>query len=289
MNFDFELALVIFTGVAGAIWLVDSLFFLRKRTDAVLSAAAPSSGAENGMEPNGSDGNANSVDNDTAYREPVLVEYARSFFPVLLVVLVLRSFLFEPFRIPSGSMLPTLLIGDFILVNKFSYGVRLPVLHNKILDTGSPDRGDVAVFRFPDNPDVDFIKRIVALPGDTIRYRNKQLTVNGKPMPLENLGPYDPPGEEEPNGSLLKFVESFEGAPHKILVSPHSMGIRGVYATNGDYTVPEGRYFVMGDNRDNSNDSRYWGTVPEENLVGKAILIWMNLDFHWDRLGTSIE
>ena len=279
MNFDFALVLVIITAVSGLIWLVDSLFFARNRM-AAFSAEPNTNNAEESA----------SATTDEPYREPVLVEYARSFFPVLLVVLILRSFLFEPFRIPSGSMLPTLLIGDFILVQKFSYGVRLPVVNTKLFDTGSPDRGDVAVFRFPKDPNIDFIKRIVALPGDTIRYKDKQLTVNGVVMPLQDPAPYESPDDEgKPDPSLLRLTEKFDNVAHDILIAPHVVGSRAAYAVNSDYTVPEGHYFVMGDNRDNSNDSRYWGVVPETHLVGKAVLIWMNLNLHWDRLGSSIK
>ncbi|MEM7207084.1 MAG: signal peptidase I [Pseudomonadota bacterium] len=259
MSFDFELILVALTGLTAVIWLIDSLLFARPR------AATADTGGEREQT-----------------NEPLLVEYSKSFFPVLLVVVVLRSFMFEPFRIPSGSMLPTLLIGDFILVNKFSYGVRLPVLHNKVLDTGEPERGDVAVFRYPLNPDQDYIKRIVGLPGDTIQYVNKQLVVNGEPVALESQGPYLPPGESEPNYLLLRLNEKFDNVDHDILINDRA-------ARSIQLTVPDGEYFVMGDNRDNSNDSRAWGFVPEGNLVGKAVLIWMNLDFHWDRLGSSID
>ncbi len=276
MNFDFSLLLVVITGLTGLIWLFDHLFFARKR----IQAATVASTAEDGSAPTGDDDSAVTLE---PYREPILVEYARSFFPVLLVVLILRSFLFEPFRIPSGSMLPTLLIGDFILVKKFSYGVRLPVINTKILDTGAPSRGDVAVFRYPKDPSVDFIKRIVGLPGDKIGYLNKHLSINGVPVVLENLGPYIAPGGKSADPSLLRLAENFDTVEHNVLVSLDSVGMQG------HYTVPEGHYFVMGDNRDNSNDSRFWGFVPEDHLVGKAVLIWMNLDFYWDRLGSSVK
>ncbi len=275
MNFDFALLLVIITGLSGGVWLFDSLFFARKR---LLMA---SSGGNN-QQPDAA-GEKVATAKTALYREPILVEYARSFFPVLLVVLVLRSFLFEPFRIPSGSMLPTLLVGDFILVNKFSYGVRLPVINTKILDTGEPERGDVAVFRYPKNPDLDYIKRIIGLPGDKIAYFNKKLIINGVPVALSEPQPYLAPGHETPDNSLLKLTEKFDSVEHGILIDSYRTG------AGGELTVPEGHYFVMGDNRDNSNDSRSWGYVPEENLVGKAILIWMNLDLYWDRLGSSIK
>ena len=206
------------------------------------------------------------------------VEYARSFFPLLLLVLVLRSFIFEPFRIPSGSMKPTLLIGDFILVNKFSYGVRLPVIHKKVLDIGEPDRGDVAVFRFPRDPRLDYIKRIVGIPGDRIQYRDKKLTVNGIEAAQTLIGNYD-----DPDGNRSQTQEKTEllgDIEHQILITTGNRSNLDI-----DMTVPEGMYFAVGDNRDNSNDSRYWGTVPEENLVGKAFMVWMH--FNWDNGGVK--
>lgn len=273
MNLDFELILVIIAGLSGGIWLLDSLFFARKRS---VLASVDKPGAE-------ADIKKTTDSKSNHYREPLMVEYARSFFPVLLVVLILRSFLFEPFRIPSGSMLPTLLVGDFILVSKSSYGVRLPVINRKILDTGKPERGDVAVFRYPKDPSLDYIKRIVGLPGDKIGYVNKKLSINGVPISLGEPKPYLAPGDTKPDGAQLRLTEKFDEVGHDILIAPYRTGV------GGEITVPQGHYFVMGDNRDNSNDSRSWGFVPEENLVGKAILIWMNLDFHWSRLGSSIE
>ncbi|HID48172.1 MAG TPA: signal peptidase I [Chromatiales bacterium] len=212
----------------------------------------------------------------------MLVEYARFLFPVVLVVLVLRSFVAEPFRIPSGSMLPTLEVGDFILVNKFTYGIRLPVLNTEILDLGAPQRGDVIVFRYPENPSIDYIKRVVGVPGDEIAYYNKVLYINGKQAKQEPKMPYQP---AFPN--LKRFREQLDGVEHDILVN--------VMYPAGDFivTVPPDSYFVMGDNRDNSRDSRYWGFVPEQNLVGKAMLIWMNWQWgHWPelgRIGTMID
>jgi signal peptidase I len=221
-------------------------------------------------------------------REPWYVEYSKSFFPVLLIVLVLRSFVAEPFRIPSGSMMPTLLVGDFILVNKFAYGLRLPVLHTKFLDTGRPERGDVAVFRFPRNPKEDYIKRIVGLPGDRIGYFDKTVYVNGKPMPQQVVGVYHGVGSGRVMTGAEERIEDLEGRVHRILVRPDRLNVEG------EYVVPEGHYFVLGDNRDNSNDSRFWGFVPEENLVGKAFIIWLNWDiaggvFDPSRIGTTIQ
>lgn len=213
--------------------------------------------------------------------EPIVVEYARSFFPVVLIVLLLRSFIAEPFRIPSASMMPTLLIGDFILVNKFTYGIRLPVFNTKIIAMNSPARGDIVVFRFPKDPTVDYIKRVIGLPGDEVRYENKQLTINGKPISYTSQGFFQGVGQgEDMTGSELR-LENLIGVEHSILVRHDANSAEGMYI------VPKGSYFVMGDNRDNSNDSRYWGTVPEENLVGKAFFIWMNWDLQHNGVGFS--
>jgi len=241
--------------VTGAIWLIDSLFWAPKRQQ--------------------------------QGKEPVVVEYARSFFPIILVVLLVRSFVAEPFRIPSGSMLPTLHIGDFILVNKFAYGVRLPVLNNKFLSVGEPERGDVVVFRYPKNPKVDYIKRVIGLPGDKIGYFNKTVYVNGRPMTQLDK-PKDASVERIAPESYQLKSELLGDVEHDVLHNP----ARRLY--EGEIVVPEGEYFMMGDNRDNSNDSRFWGSVPEKNLVGKAFLIWMSWDWDaggivWGRLGNSIH
>ncbi len=221
-------------------------------------------------------------------QEPLLIEYARSFFPVVFIVLILRSFLVEPFRIPSGSMMPTLLVGDFILVNKFAYGVRLPVLNNKVLVVGEPQRGDIAVFRFPRNPEVDYIKRVIGLPGDRISYFGKQVYLNGDPVKLTSLGRYQGVGQGKDMTGSIRMIEELPGVEHTVLVMPGPSG------REGDFEVPQGHYFMMGDNRDNSNDSRYWGTVPEANLVGRAFMIWMNWDLEnsgiaFSRLGTILK
>ncbi len=258
MDFDFEFLLVLATVVSGVIW--GGHILLRRFGFA-------DSGAE---------------------KEPLLVEYAHSFFPVLLVVMILRSFIVEPFRIPSGSMMPTLLIGDFILVNKFAYGLRLPVLNTKVVEVGNPERGDIVVFRFPQDPSIDYIKRIVGLPGDRIAYYNKQLYVNGRTVKQARLGNYVGVGKGVTMTGAALLNEDLTGISHDILIREGQPGVQG------EFTVPEGQYFVMGDNRDNSNDSRYWGTVPEGNLVGKAFLIWMNWDWDnggiaFDRLGSSLR
>lgn len=220
--------------------------------------------------------------------EPVLVEYAHSFFPVVLVVFLLRSFIAEPFRIPSGSMMPTLLIGDFILVNKFTYGVRLPILNKKIIDIGAPQRGDSVVFRYPKDPSIDYIKRLVGLPGDRISYKNKQLTVNGKLIKQDSLGRYEGVGQGKSMSGTEVISEDLLSVEHEILINHKRARL------DATFIVPKGHYFMMGDNRDNSHDSRYWGTVPEENLVGKAFFIWMNWDWEhtgigFSRIGTVIK
>lgn len=265
---DFALIITLLTLASGVVWLLDKLL-LKPRRRARMAAG------------------------ETQNDEPSKpVEFAASFFPLLLLVLVFRSFLFEPFKIPSGSMLPTLLIGDFIVVSKYSYGLRLPVLNTKILDTGEPERGDVFVFRFPDEPRINYIKRVVGLPGDTITYRNKMLFVNGDPVEQDIVGPWVGEGLNRniPGTRPQQRLERLGDVEHEILIHPSRRAGR-----DRSWTVPEGHYFAVGDNRDNSRDSREWGFVPEENLVGKAIRIWM----HWDcgsgfcvdfsRIGDRIE
>lgn len=214
-----------------------------------------------------------------------------SLFPVLFIVVTVRSFVFEPFKIPSGSMMPTLLIGDFIVVNKYSYGLRLPVGNAKILEVGDPQRGDVVVFRYPEDPDVNYIKRVVGLPGDEVTYRNKVVFINGEPMPQEQVGMWIGEGRNRnPSGRRPQlFEESLGDVDHQIVIYPDSPG-----RPTQTWTVPEGHYFVLGDNRDQSLDSRAWDFVPEENLVGKATRIWMHWDCSigcvgWDRIGKAIE
>lgn len=233
--------------------------------------------------------------------EPLWVEWGAGFFPVILVVFVLRSFLFEPFKIPSGSMIPTLQVGDFILVNKFTYGIRLPVLDKKIVSLNDPQRGDVMVFRYPENPSLDYIKRVIGLPGDTIAYQNKKLTINGEPVVQQKLDDYLHP-------ERLYYSEQFEAkmgnVEHRILNDVDAPAFipdaaNFPYRENCTYNaggvickVPAGHYFMMGDNRDNSRDSRAWGFVPEENIVGKAFFVWLHIDsllppkFDFSRIGT---
>jgi signal peptidase I len=215
------------------------------------------------------------------------VEYSISFFPVILIVFLLRSFLVEPFKIPSSSMVPTLLVGDFILVNKYTYGIRLPVANKKLIEIGRPERGDVMVFRFPEDPSLDYIKRVVALPGDRLEYRNKRLSINGTPVPMKQVDDYL---SRERMQFSRRYVETVNGVGHEILLdedAPASVMPARAYphAANCNYnssgvacTVPPGHYFVMGDNRDNSSDSRVWGFVPDENIVGRAFFIWLNLN-----------
>jgi len=220
-------------------------------------------------------------------KEPWWVEYSVSFFPVILIVFLLRSFLFEPFKIPSGSMIPTLLIGDFILVNKFTYGIRLPVINRKVIEIGKPERGDVMVFRYPDDPSLDYIKRVVGLPGDRIQYQDKRVSVNGRPLPVKQIDDYL---SRERMQFSRRYVETLGAHGHEILLeedAPAFMGQGRSFPHSGNCiyntasltcTVPPGHYFVMGDNRDNSSDSRVWGFVPDENIVGKAFFIWLNLN-----------
>ncbi len=240
---------------------------------------------------------AQAAEGESERKEPLLVDYARSFFPIFLFVLLLRAFVVEPFRIPSGSMMPTLLVGDFILVNKYSYGLRMPVTKTKLVEIGEPQRGDVVVFRYPRDPKVDYIKRLVGLPGDRIAYRDKKLYVNGKLMPQKPVGWYEPVGSGERMRGAIELIEDLDGVEHSILVNPRTpdFGPGCQVLARGEVKVPEGHYFMMGDNRDNSNDSRCWGFVPESNLVGKAFVIWLSIDWNrpgiidWSRIGQTIH
>ncbi len=222
--------------------------------------------------------------------EPILVEYARSLFPVILLVFVLRSFIVEPFRIPSGSMLPTLHVGDFILVNKFSYGIRLPIINKKVLPIGKPKRGDVMVFRYPVDPKLNFIKRVIGLPGDILSYKDKKLFINGQPIKVESDGRYAYEQLSLKGKSATQLIETIDDSAHNILLDDflRSRDLERV-------VVPAGHYFVMGDNRDHSNDSRYWRFVPESNVVGRAFFIWFSWKslsgggVEWSRIGDTIN
>ena len=220
-------------------------------------------------------------------REPLWVEWGASFFPVILIVFVLRSFIVEPFKIPSGSMIPTLEVGDFILVNKFTYGIRLPVINKKIIGVSSPQRGDIMVFRYPEDPSLDYIKRVVGLPGDKVAYQNKRLTINGEPVESKKIADYLHEGKRYYS---QQYVEKLGSVEHRLLNDAETPSFipdaaQFPYRENCQYnasgvicTVPPGHYFMIGDNRDNSRDSRFWGFVPEENIVGKAFFVWMHME-----------
>ncbi|MED5606931.1 signal peptidase I [Pseudomonas sp. JH-2] len=265
MTLNFPLLLVIAVALCGALALVDLVLFAPRRRAAI--SAYQGSVAEPDPEVL-----------DKLNKEPVLIEYGKSFFPVLFIVLVLRSFLVEPFQIPSGSMKPTLEVGDFILVNKFAYGIRLPVLDAKVIPVGDPQRGDVMVFRYPSDPNINYIKRVVGVPGDRVRYTSdKRLYVNDQLVAEQLVG-------EEPGslGSVTLYKEKLGEAEHLIRKEMTRYRVE----PGKEWTVPAEHYFMMGDNRDNSNDSRYWndpkipkellGMVPDRNIVGKAFAVWMS-------------
>ncbi len=284
---NFALILFVLLVVSFAMWLLDVLWLKKARAAAADAALAEFDARNAGR----AGANAQVLAAERAAlagrltQRPWYLEYTASFFPVILIVFVLRSFLFEPFRIPSGSMIPTLQIGDLILVNKYQYGIRLPVIHRKIVELGSPQRGDVMVFRFPHNPTQDYIKRVVGVPGDMVEYSERRLSINGQPVPLQPLARYF---EDERVQYYAQFAERLGDVEHRIILSEgpgvppmrayahtHPQACR--YSAAGvSCTVPPGHYFVMGDNRDNSEDSRFWGFVPDENIVGRAFFIWMN-------------
>lgn len=257
MTIDFPLILTLLVILSGIISLIDVLFFARKRKA-------------------------------TAAKQPIIIEYARSFFPILLIVLLIRSFLVQPYRVPTGSLEPTVLPGDFIVVNQFAYGLRLPVLNSKILAVGEPKLGDIVLFRWPVDPRIVFVKRVIGIPGDHVVYKDKVLTINGKVAFQKDAGmdlelasdipfPVQVKSEQLPSGEHKVFVRSDHSGPDNI-----------------DVIVPANNYFMMGDNRDNSGDSREWGFVPEKNLVGKVFGVWMSWDSHnttvrWSRIGKAIR
>jgi len=304
---NFALFMLLALALTGGIWLLDRFALARRRDQGVRAALEQAQGKLALKPGEGTVDYQARKDAELAEihqrvgREPWWVEYSKSFFPVILLVFLLRSFLVEPFKIPSGSMIPTLQVGDFILVNKFTYGIRLPVLHVKLLQVNAPQRGEVMVFRYPDNPSVDYIKRIVGLPGDVVAYRNKRLFVNGEAVPTMAEADYAYPPEGGLDYVLAKrFRETLGSHTHDVLNNPNAPpmqpGVREFpYRSNCEYNpsgfeckVPPGHYFMMGDNRDSSSDSRYWGFVPERNIVGKAFMIWWNFG-DLGRIGTRIN
>lgn len=260
MDIDFSLVLVVLVGLTGVVSLIDLLWLEPKRKKAVTAYQAEMGEA------------SDELILDKLGREPLFIEYPKSFFPVLLVVLLLRSFLVEPFTIPSGSMLPTLRVGDYILVNKFHYGLRLPVIGTKMLELGSPERGDIMVFKYPENPRINYIKRVIGLPGDVIQYQNNTLTLNGKEVDRKIVAQLNKP----PRLVYDEILEGMSLEGEKTRVEHKLWTNMGHGLFSGEWTVPEGHYFVLGDNRDNSRDSRVWGFVPDHNVVGKAFAIWMH-------------
>lgn len=266
---DFALIMFVLLLVTGSIWLLDRFALATKRGSGIA--------------------------------EPWWVEYAKSFFPVILVVFFIRSFLVEPFKIPSGSMIPTLQVGDFILVNKFTYGLRLPIINQKIVQLNDPQRGDVMVFHYPENPSVDYIKRIVAVSGDVVEYRHKTLWVNGVEQRQESDGDYNYVESGLNFIHTERRIETLGEHKHALLVNPDMPNVhlgsvaefKGREGCSYDEDkvsckVPDGHYFMMGDNRDNSRDSRYWGFVPDNQIVGKAFFVWMNFS-DLKRIGLSIN
>ncbi|KAG8150390.1 signal peptidase I [Burkholderia catarinensis] len=285
---NFALILFVLVVVTGVAWVLDKLVFLPRRRKAADTAIDEFDRQQSRIDKRFADENAvqtRSKLRDEKLRQPWWLEYTASFFPVILAVFVVRSFVVEPFKIPSGSMVPTLLVGDFILVNKFEYGLRLPVTNTKITQGSPLSRGDVVVFRYPKDESVDYIKRVIGLPGDTVAYQDKQLTINGQPVPETALPDFF---DDERQNYAKQFEETIGNKKNAILnnpaVPPFVMGAYDYpYRDNCTYNsrgvickVPPGHYFMMGDNRDNSADSRYWGFVPDQNIVGRAFFIWMN-------------
>jgi signal peptidase I len=285
---NFALLLFLATVVTGLYWIAEQVWFLPRRKRAVAALEAGHATRDAALSARGIKVPVREEEEATRERllmQPWWLDWTAGLFPVILAVFVLRSFLFEPFKIPSGSMIPTLLVGDLILVNKFTYGLRLPVLHTRLTEGNRPKRGDVMVFRYPPKPSLDYIKRVVGEPGDEVAYRNKRLTINGKPVPTKQLPDYF---DQDAMRYFHMFEESLGERPHRLLTDddrpafvpgadefPNKQNCR--YSVEGvTCKVPEGHYFVMGDNRDNSLDSRFWGFVPDRNIVGKAFLIWMN-------------
>ena len=284
---NFALLLFLATVVTGAYWLAERFYFLPQRRRAAQALLDADNQRRAELDRMG----IQKVDGDVAearerlLMQPWWLDWTAGLFPVICAVFLLRSFLFEPFKIPSGSMIPTLLVGDLILVNKFTYGIRLPVINKKITEGNPVQRGDVMVFRYPPQPSMDYIKRVVGVPGDEIAYLNKRLTVNGKPVDTTALPDFF---DADAMRYFKQFDEQLGAQRHRIIVNPDAPAfVQGAsnfagregcrYSVEGvTCKVPEGHYFMMGDNRDNSLDSRYWGFVPEANIVGKAFFVWMN-------------
>ncbi len=284
---NFSVLLFLAAVVTGIYWVAERLYFLPQRRAAVITLDANTAQRQSELAKMG----IKQVDDNTRearsqlIMQPWWLDWTAGLFPVIIIVFLLRSFLFEPFKIPSGSMIPTLLINDLILVNKFHYGVRLPVINKKIMDNHSPERGDVMVFRYPPKPSLDYIKRVVGIPGDEVAYLNKKLTINGKPLPKMPLPDFFDVDSlryakqfEETNGDRTYRLLNDDERPSFIAGADNFQFRENChYSTEGVVCkVPAGHYFMMGDNRDNSLDSRYWGFVPEENIVGKAFFVWMN-------------
>jgi signal peptidase I len=284
---NFALLLFLATVVTGLYWLAERLYFLPQRREAAARLEVSATRRRADLAAKG----ITHVDGDVAQArqhllmQPWWLDWTAGLFPVILAVFVLRSFLFEPFKIPSGSMIPTLLVGDLILVNKFTYGVRLPVINTKLTEGSAPERGDVMVFRYPPKPSLDYIKRVVGVPGDEVAYLNKRLSVNGQPVSTKALPDFF---DEDAMLYFKQFEEALGERRHRILIDDKRPGFIPAaddfqHRDNCRYSVegvvckvPPGHYFMMGDNRDNSLDSRYWGFVPDRNIVGKAFFIWMN-------------
>ncbi|MDO9421373.1 MAG: signal peptidase I [Herminiimonas sp.] len=293
---NFSLILFILTVGTGIVWVLDVFYLAKKRrahADAVLAEfdARNAKLAGEGVKP---DNNGRAALQASLMRQPTWIEYSGSFFPVIALVFCLRSFLYEPFKIPSTSMVPTLQVGDLILVNKYTYGIRLPILNKKVIEVNDPQRGDVMVFKYPENMTLDYIKRVVGVPGDTVTYRNKRLIVNGEQVSYKALPDYL---DEETLSYSKLLTENLNGVAHQILnnprapsyvSNPHDFPNRDLCTYDAEgFTckVPAGQYFMMGDNRDNSLDSRYWGFVPDRNIVGKAFVVWLNLNNFPNNLG----
>ncbi|MFM2065739.1 MAG: hypothetical protein RLZZ584_648 [Pseudomonadota bacterium] len=285
---NFSLLLFVLTVVTLGYWIAERWVFLPRRLAAAAALGEQDASRRAELDKLG----ITQVDGDIeearhkVLAQPWWLDWTAGLFPVILMVFVLRSFLFEPFKIPSGSMIPTLEIGDLILVNKFHYGIRIPVINKKIIAINDPKRGDVMVFRYPVDPSIDFIKRVVGVPGDEVAYLNQRLYLNGQPVPLRQVDDYY---DEDRRNYLRQFEEDLGVKPHRLLVEPRLPSHYGSrahafpYHENCRYTadgvtckVPAGHYFMMGDNRDNSEDSRFWGFVPDENIVGRAFFVWMN-------------